>query len=250
VTPPSSLELVALAAAGLAASVLNVIAGGGSFLTLPMLIFFGLPPTEANATNRLGVLAQNAAGVFGFHRHRVLDWPFAMRASVPALAGAVLGTWLALHVGDREFRRILAILMLAISLLTIFRVGDRMAARLGGAPHRRGFLAMGFFAAGVYAGFVQAGVGFLVLALTTLAGLDFVRGNAVKVFVILLTTTVSLALFVAGGTVHWLPGAALAAGSLAGSLVGVRLTVLKGHAFVRLVVTVTILVFAVLLWRG
>lgn len=249
-TPLSSLELVALAAAGLVASVLNVIAGGGSFLTLPMLIFFGLPPTEANATNRLGVLAQNAGGVFGFHRHRVLDWPFAVRASVPALAGAVLGTWLALHVGDREFRRILATLMLAISLLTIFRVGDRMASRLGSAPHRRDFLAVGFFAAGVYAGFVQAGVGFLVLALTTLAGLDFVRGNAVKVFVILLTTTVSLGLFVAGGAVHWLPGAALAAGSLAGSLLGVRLTVLKGHAFVRLVVTVTILVFAVLLWRG
>jgi len=250
VTPPSGLELLALAAVGFVASVLNVIAGGGSFLTLPVLIFFGIPPTAANATNRLGVLAQNVGGVWGFHRHRVLDWSFAGRASAPALVGAALGAWLALHVGDREFRRILATLMLTVSVLTILKVGDRIAPRLRGASHRQGVLGLGFLAAGIYAGFVQAGVGFLVLALTTLAGLDFVRGNAVKVFVILLTTALSLGLFVAGGAVHWVPGAALAVGSLAGSLVGVRLTVRKGHAFVRVVVTVTILVFAVLLWRG
>jgi uncharacterized protein len=250
VTLPSAFELLALAAAGLVASVLNVIAGGGSFLTLPVLIFFGLPPTVANATNRIGVLAQNVGAVYGFHRHRVLDWSFALRASAPALAGAALGAWLALHVADRDFRRILATIMLAVSVLTVVRAGDRMATRLRDASGRRGILAAGFFAAGVYAGFVQAGVGFVVLALTTLAGLDFVRGNAVKVLVILLTTGLSLALFAAGGTVQWVPGAALAVGSLAGSALGVRLTVRRGHAFVRIVVTVTILVFAVLLWRG
>jgi uncharacterized membrane protein YfcA len=242
------LELLALSAAAFVASVLNVIAGGGSFLTLPLLIFFGLPAVEANATNRLGVLAQNVGGVWGFHRHGVLDWRRALRASLPALGGAAFGTCLALHVGDQEFRRILATLMVVISLWTLLDRKGRAARSLAGFPHRRLVLDIGFALAGVYAGFVQAGVGFFILALTTVAGLDLVRGNAVKLLVILVTTCLSLALFAWAGKVDWLAGAALALGSLAGSLVGVRLTVLKGHGWVRGVVTAAIVVFAVKLW--
>ena len=111
-------------------------------------------------------------------------------------------------------------------------------------------LAVGWARAGVYAGFIQAGVGFLLLAVVTVAGLDLVRGNAVKVFIILMTTALSLAWFAWEGKVAWLPGTALAVGALAGSLVGVRLTVLKGHAWVRGVVTAAIAVFAAKLWLG
>jgi uncharacterized membrane protein YfcA len=244
------LELLALTAAGFFASVLNVIAGGGSFLTLPLLIFFGLPAVEANASNRLGVLAQNVGGVWGFHRHRVLDWRWALRASVPALAGAALGTWLALQTGDREFRRILATLMVVVTLWTLLDRRGRAAGGLRRLPHQGLILGVTFALAGVYAGFVQAGVGFFILALTTLGGLDLVRGNAVKVLVILATTCLSLALFAVAGKVAWLPGAALAVGSFAGSLLGVRLTVLKGHGWVQGVVTAAIVLFAVKLWLG
>jgi uncharacterized membrane protein YfcA len=247
---PPLLELLALAAAGFVASVLNVIAGGGSFLTLPLLIFFGLPAVEANASNRLGILAQNVGGVWAFHRHRVLDWRWALRASLPALAGAALGTGLALHTGDREFRRILATLMVVVTLWTLLDRGGRAASALRRLPHRRLLLGLAFALAGVYAGFVQAGVGFFILALTTLGGLDLVRGNAVKLLVILATTCLSLALFAAAGKVDWAAGSALAAGSVAGSLLGVRLTVLKGHRWVQGVVTVAIVVFAVKLWLG
>ena len=249
-TLPPGLELLALAAAGFFASILNVIAGGGSFLTIPILIFFGLPATEANATNRLGVLAQNVGGVFGFHRHGVLDWRWALRFSVPALVGAAFGTWLALQVGDREFRRILASLMIVVTLWTLLDSGGRATRALGGLRHKDLVLALGFGLAGIYAGFIQAGVGFFILALTTVAGLDLVRGNAVKLLIILGTSALSLVLFAWEGKVQWLPGAALAVGSLAGSLLGVRLTVLKGHRWVRGVVTVAIVVFAVKLWWG
>jgi uncharacterized membrane protein YfcA len=249
-TLPPALELPALAVASFVASVLNVIAGGGSFLTLPLLIFFGLPAVEANATNRLGVLAQNVGGVWGFHRHGVLDWRLALRASAPALLGAALGTWLALRVGDQEFRRILATLMVVITLWTLLDRGGRAAAALGRFPGRGAVLGAAFFLAGIYAGFVQAGVGFFILALTTVAGLDLVRGNAVKVMVILATTCLSLALFAGAGKVDWVSGAALAVGSLAGSVVGVRLTVLKGHRWVQGIVTAAIVVFAVKLWLG
>jgi uncharacterized membrane protein YfcA len=245
-----ALELLALSAAAFVASILNVIAGGGSFLTLPLLIFFGLPAVEANGTNRLGVLAQNVGGVWAFHRHGVLDWRRALRASLPALGGAAFGTWLALHVGDQEFRRILATLMVVITLWTLLDRKGEAAAALARLRHQDLLLGAGFALAGVYAGFVQAGVGFFILALTTVAGLDLVRGNAVKLLVILATTCLSLGLFAWAGKVDWVAGAALAVGSLTGSLVGVRLTVLKGHAWVRGVVTAAIVVFAVKLWIG
>jgi uncharacterized membrane protein YfcA len=238
-----------LAAAGFVASVVNVIAGGGSFLTLPALIFLGLPAADANGTNRLGVVAQNVAAAWGFHRYRVLDWRRALLASIPAMAGAILGAWLALHIGDREFRRVLALLMIAVTLWTMLSPLARRAwpERTQAASHPR--LALWAFAvAGLYGGFVQAGVGFLVLAATTWAGLDLVRGNAVKVVVILLVTAVALALFTWEGKVRWAEGLALAAGSVLGSLVGVRLAVLKGQRWLERAVTITALVFAVKLW--
>ena len=94
------LGLLLLFGAGCVAGTLNVLAGGGSFLTLPILIFLGLPATVANGTNRVGILVQNVGAVWGFHRKRVLDWRWGLCAAVPAAAGAVLGTWLALRIGD------------------------------------------------------------------------------------------------------------------------------------------------------
>lgn len=108
----------------------------------------------------------------------------------------------------------------------------------------------GFFLTGVYGGFLQAGVGFLALAMTTLAGFDLVRGNAVKVFAVLLLTILSLVAFAGTGHVDWPAGLALALGNALGGLVGVRLAVLKGQRWLQAVVTVTIVVFAVLLWDG
>ena len=243
-----ALGVLALLVAGFVSSVINTIAGGGSFLTLPLLIFLGLPAAEANGTNRLGIVFQNVAAVWGFHRERVLEWRTGLRAALPATAASVLGAWLALQVGDREFRRILAFVMLAATLWTI---AEPIVSRANdGAPRRpRPRLALTMFVvAGLYGGFVQAGVGFLLLAATTLSGLDLVRGNAVKVLVVLLVTAVALALFAWDGKVRWMEGAALAAGSVAGSLVGVRLAVLKGERWLRWAVTVAILGFAVLLW--
>jgi len=261
----------ALFAVGLVAGALNVIAGGGSFLTLPMLIFLGLPPTLANGTNRVAIALQNVGAVWGFQRHRVIDWSWAVAAAAPATVGAALGVWAALQVGDEAFRKILAFLMVAISLWTLFvptgrRRGDGEAGSTANGetrgagrplttwrrapPLERWGLVAGFFAVGVYGGFVQAGVGFLILAATSLVGFDLVRGNAVKVLAILSFTTLSLLLFAWQGQVDWSTGLILAVGTVAGSQIGVHLTVLKGHRWVRGVVTAAVIVFAVKLWLG
>ncbi len=234
-----------LVVVGIIAGVLNVIAGGGSFLTLPILIFMGLPATVANGTNRVGILLQNMGAVWGFHRHRVLDWRCILWAALPATLGSILGTWAALEVGDLTFKKILAFLMIGVSLWTLWDplsrrdkgTGDSQTVHIGG-------LAFGFFLVGVYGGFVQAGVGFLVLAATSMAGLDLVRGNAVKVLSILAFTVVSLALFASQGKVEWITGLVLAAGTFTGGLIGVRLTVLKGHGWIKQFVTAAIIILA------
>jgi len=235
--------------AGTVAGTLNVIAGGGSMLTLPLMIFLGLPPSVANGTNRVAILVQNVGAVWSFRRHRLLDTRWVPLAALPALVGAAGGSWLAIRIDEAAFQRILAILMVAIALWTIWNPLRRRPVDAGASTPEtaggRAALAAGFFVAGVYGGFVQAGVGFLLLALVTLAGLDLVRGNALKALVVLAYTPVSLAVFALGGRIDWGMGLALAAGNLSGAFLGVRLTVLKGHVWIRRVVTATIILFAI-----
>ncbi len=245
---PQPVLFLGLALCGVLAGALNVIAGGGSFLTLPLLIFMGLPPSMANGTNRVGILLQNMGAVWGFNRHGVLDWRWGIWGAAPSAAGAVLGTWGALMVGDQAFTKILAGLMIGLTLYTLWDpLGRRQGKNQSSSQPtpRRGPIAAGFFLVGIYGGFVQAGVGFLVLATTTLGGLDLVRGNAVKVLSILAFTVISLGIFAYNGLVDWPSGMALAAGTLIGGQVGVRLTVLKGHRWVKWVVTVAVFAFAV-----
>jgi uncharacterized membrane protein YfcA len=239
---------VALFLIGFIAAVINVIAAGGSFLTLPLLLFLGLPAAVANGTNRVGVLSQNISAVVGFHRHRVLPLNWAFQVSVPALVGASIGVWAALNVPDIAFRRILSIVMLVMTLGTLLHRSIKNGQRA--EPQRPWHWTMigGFFLTGLYGGFLQAGVGFLLLAVTSLAGLDLVRGNAVKVFTVMLLTTLSVAVFAGTGHVDWPAGIALGVGNLLGGVVGVRVAVLQGHQWLEHVVTVTVIVFAILLW--
>ncbi len=235
---------------GSVAGVLNVVAGGGSFLTLPVMIFLGLPPTLANGTNRVGVVLQNAGAVWSFRRHGMIDWSYLLWAALPAMLGAILGTWVALWVGDELFQRILAFLMIAVTLWTLWDPLKKMQLGAAGSSQTPvvAVLAVGFFLSGVYGGFVQAGVGFVILATTSLAGLDLVRGNAVKVLSVLCFGVVSLGMFAWQGQVDGWIGLALGTGMALGGLIGVKLTVLKGHAWIKRVVTVTIIVFALRLW--
>ena len=234
-------------ATGLVAGTLNVVAGGGSFLTLPVLIFLGLSPTLANGTNRVAVLTQNVGAVWSFHRHGVMEWRSLLWAVLPVMAGAGLGSLAALWIGDEAFKKTLAFLMVGVTIWTLW---DPFKEKPISSPARRESLTLAgaFFLVGIYSGFVQAGVGFLILATTTRAGLDLVKGNAVKVLVILSSMVVSLGIFASQGKVDWLLGFALGAGNLMGGLLGVRLTILKGHGWIKKVVTVTVILFALRLW--
>lgn len=253
----SWIDALALLSVGAIAGALNVLAGGGSFLALPLLIFLGLPPSVANGTNRIAILVQNMGAVWRFRSHGLVDRSWIPLVAAPAIGGAILGTWGAIEIGEETFRRVLGVLMVAATLWILWDpLAERRpdaAIRPGGSiatdgVGRRAGLAAAFFAVGVYGGFVQAGVGFLLAAVAIWAGLDLVRGNALKVVVVLILTPVSLALFAWSGKVDWTFGMPLAVGHLLGALVGVRLTVLKGHVWIKRFLTVTVIAFAIKLW--
>jgi uncharacterized protein len=241
------VELTLLAVAGVAAGALNVVAGGGSFLILPILLFVGLPSSLANGTNRVGVLAQNAAGILGFHQHGVMDWAWSLKVSIPAVIGACIGVWAALWIPDFAFRRILSIAMVVVTVWSLLNRQKPVAAEHV-KPASHWLVVLGFFVIGLYGGFIQAGVGFLVLAITTYAGMDLVRGNAVKLLSVMMLTIISLIVFAGAGQVDWPRGLALGVGNWAGAMIGVRMAVLKGHKWLQQVVTVTVVLFAIALW--
>jgi uncharacterized membrane protein YfcA len=250
--PDIVINSLLLFVVGLVAGALNVIAGGGSLLSLPVMIFLGLPPTVANGTNRVAILLQNVGASWSFHRRGLVSREWILIAGPPALVGAILGTVAAVNIGELEFQRILAVILVAAAAWQIWNPiklqPDGNAALPVGI--RRWVFVAAFFLIGAYGGFIQAGIGFLLLAATSAAGFNLIRGNALKVTVVLGFTPVALLLFAWNGKIDWAMGFALAAGNFLGGLAGVHLQVLKGHAWVRGVVTAVIVVFAIRLLFG
>ena len=224
-------------------------------LTLPVMIFLGLPPTVANGTNRVAILVQNVGAVGGFAHHRRIPTAWVAWTAPPALLGAALGTWAAVNVGELAFQRILAVVLMVMVVVTLWGGRRQNDAEVEADPPvglgRRAGLMAGFFFIGIYGGFIQAGIGFVILALLSACGLDLVRANALKATVVLIWTVMALGIFAWQGKVDWFMGGALALGNLTGALLGVRLAVLKGQGWIRKVVTLMVVIFAVrLLWPG
>ncbi len=238
----------ALLLVGFVSGFLNILAGGGSLLTLPLLIFIGLPATVANGTNRVGILCQNLFALASFRRQGVLPVRLALLCTVPALAGSYFGAVVAVDIDEELFRRLLGLIMIGVLLVTLFDpLKHRRSEALPLTPGRVAVLWISFFFIGWYGGFVQAGVGFLIIPALLLHGLDLVRINAVKILVILLFTLPALAVFAAHGQVDWLLGLVLGAGNAAGGLVASRAAVRKGHDWIRRFVSFTVIAFALVL---
>lgn len=232
--------------AGVAAGALNVVAGGGSFLTLPLLIFLGLPHQTANGTNRLAILLQTVGAAAAFRRAGAMPKRVVARIGPAAVLGAAAGSALAVRVGEAAFLRFLAVVMVLFTLAPLHRGRSKETAEPD-APAGIGLFAA-FLGVGFYGGFLQAGVGFLSLGATTWAGYGLVAGNAIKVACIALFSVVSLAVFTANSVVDWPIGLALGLGTVAGGLLGARLSIRAGDRRLRLVVGAATLAFAVALW--
>lgn len=224
----TAVTVTLLVVTGFAAGVINTLAGGGSNLTIPALMLMGLPADVANATNRLGVLLQSVAGVRGFHRHGKLDSTDTWPVLVPNLLGGLIGSLCAAALPVVLLKPLLLGTMLGMSLLILLRpavVAPPAGTRPIAVRERPGAW-VALFCAGIYGGFVQAGVGFVLIA--ALAGTlryDLVRTNALKMLCTAAFTLIALVVFVIDDLVLWLPGLMLGASTMAGAALGVRLAI-------------------------
>ncbi len=236
-------------AAGLIAGFINVMAGGGSLITLPILIFLGFPVAVANGTNRFAILVQNVTAVSSFRSQGHSDLRSGMTYALVTVPGAVAGAFVATRVDEEVFRAILA------TVLVLSVVGLLFPKRNGGeygdpSGRTRVVAFLAFFAIGFYGGFIQASVGFLLmLVLHRMLGYDLVRTNVHKVLIILVFSIPAFAVFVVTGNVAWTIAVTLAAGNAGGAIVATHVSVRGGEKPIRFVLGIALLMMAVrLLW--
>ncbi|MAA63557.1 MAG: hypothetical protein CL581_02085 [Alteromonadaceae bacterium] len=215
-------DIAALVAVGGVAGFINVLSAGGSMLTLPMLMFLGLPPQIANGTNRVAVTLQSVTAVGGFFRSGHGNLAISLRLAVPAIIGALLGAWIATWISSAIFEFVLVAAMIGASVFMLLpqpKLDTRplTAERLGPAIY------FGMFLIGLYGGFIQVGVGALfIVVLYRMLKIDLRQVNVLKVAIVLLYTLPALAIFAFNDQVRWGMGLLLAAGNITGALLAVR----------------------------
>lgn len=213
-------------------------------LTVPLLIALGLPPVQANGTNRLGVLAGSITSAWRFRREKVSGFRGAAPVIVPVIFGGLSGALLASQLSDSIFRQLFGVVMIVMLIPTLRRPNFLRARSSEARPWSRTTSFWVFLAIGFYGGAVQAGVGiFLIFALTH-AGYDLVRANSIKVVVAGSFTAAAIPVFVAAGQIDWQLGGVLAVGFAAGGIVGARWTVRGGERLVRPVLTAAVVALA------
>ena len=227
-TPQGLMLMGLLVGVGVVSGFINTLAGGGSMITLPALMMMGMPADVANATNRVGVLMQSVTSVKGFDNHGLLDRQ-ALRSlllitGLGALAGSMLASVLPVFILKPVLlgTMIIMALVMLIRPETVVPPDGTIPRAVTGHPAA----SLGLFLSGVYGGFVQAGVGFILIA--ALAGglrYDLVRTNALKSVCTAVFSGVALLVFALQGQVWWIPGVVLALGSIVGAWFSVRFAI-------------------------
>lgn len=239
-----------LVGVGFVVGFINTVAGGASLISLPILIFLGLPPAVANGTNRVAIVLQTAIAVAGFKSKGVSTFPFNIYLGISALLGSVIGAYIAVDIKGETFNRILAIIMVAVVLIIIFKPKVNVAEleeRITGKYLWIGMLA--FFFIGIYGGFINAGIGFIIiLFLHYVHRLSLVRTNATKVAVVFIYTLAALVVFALNDKVIWKVGLVLALGNGLGAWFSSRISVDKGDGYIKIFLVGMVLVMAVKLW--
>lgn len=239
-------EALLLLFGGAMAGAINAMAGGGSMLTVPLLVLAGVPGNVANGSNRVGILTSNLASMISYRREGVAVKRNLGPILVPAVVGALVGALVISELTDDAFERFFGFLMIPLILLTIFK--PKVAT--DSPPWPRPVTVLVFFGIGIYAGAIQAGVGLVLLASLSRAGFDLVQANLVKVIFIFCATVIALAIFMTDGNIAWGPAIVLAIGLSLGGWIGAKFAVRGGDKWIRAVMVVAALAMAIRLIVG
>ncbi len=249
-TPMEIWQYAILFLIGIMVGFVNVMAGGGSLLTLPVMLFLGVPAPVANGTNRIAILAQMATAVVAFFRKGYSDFRLSLSLALAAVPGAVAGAVVAVRLEGVLFNRTLAVIMLVVMLvMATQKQTPEYSGALPGKP--RLVLAHVLMAVlGIYGGFIQVGAGFLFMPiLYKTLGIDLVRVNMHKSFIITVYTTAALIVFAWQVELFWVLGLTLAAGTSIGAWLSAHVQVAQGERIIRLALnTVLALIIVKLLF--
>jgi len=224
-------KLLSLFTAGFLGGILNSIAGGGSFITFPALLFFGVPPISANATNTFASCAGYLSGAFAFRKDL-----YAHKGELPlilliSLAGGIAGAWLLLQTPESIFRDIIPWLLLFATLLFIF--GGKLNSTLNqfASYHQhasiigRLLLVLLLLGICIYGGFFNAGLGIIVLSYLALAGYSNINTmNGLKLLVSSAISLIAIVLFIYSGVIAWQEGMSVLLGTLVGGYVAAHVS--------------------------
>lgn len=240
------LIYVAFFALGAGVSLINSIAGGGSVFSLPIMIFLGLPATVANGTNRIGLIIGNFSSAINLAKHGYLNKHLFIILFLPTFFGAILGAFFLVHIGDKLFQAILAVVICLVVIMSNLRK-DILGKPPKTPPEKLTIKsALGFFAVAVYGCIAQVGVGFVqIFCLTRYTGLDSIRVNALKnalTNVFLLVSTVTLGIT---GKINWPIAIVMALGAWVGGYLGSFMQRKKGNKFIRRFISVSSICMAV-----
>ncbi|MDR3181217.1 MAG: sulfite exporter TauE/SafE family protein [Prevotellaceae bacterium] len=230
---------------GICCGFINTIAGGGSMITIPVLIAAGIPANEANATNRLGFLFQSVVASWQLKRKQTFEWKQGLWPSIPLMLGTLVGSFVAVYVDATVITRWLGLMMIVIIPFLFFKPEKWLKPRQHDInPRPTWWLNVIYLVIGVYAGFLQAGVGYFLLTAFILgAGYDLLTANSLKVFVVTFTTIAGLLVFILHShhlTIHYGVGLAQAAGQALGAYLGAHFAVRWNPKVIRWFIVATI----------
>ncbi len=233
-------EAALLVLGGTFAGIINAMAGGGSTLTVPLLVLAGVSGNDANGSNRVGILTSNVTTAWSFHQQGVTAYREAAPILLPVVVGSLIGSVGISRITDDAFETIFGLLMLPIIFLSI----RKPKPRVDGETWSRATTVIVFVLIGVYGGAIQAGVGLVLLAALTRAGYDLVKANVIKVLVTLVVTAIALPVFIINDQVRWIPALVLTVGLAFGGWLGARIAVKGGERVIRIVMVVAALALA------
>ncbi|RLD65576.1 MAG: sulfite exporter TauE/SafE family protein [Bacteroidetes bacterium] len=241
------IEIIALITAGVAVGFINTLAGGGSIISLSVLMYLmGLPAGIANGTNRIAITLQTFTAVSNFKKQEILDWRKGIKLGIPAVVGSIVGAFIAVDIDEEIFEKSMAIIMILMLGFIFYKPSIWLKGKQSLMDQKVGpWQIIIFFFIGIYGGFIHVGIGYLLLiAIVMGAGYDLVKANAIKVLIVLMYVPFSLAVYIYNDQVNYLYGFVLAIGSVFGAYIASKFAVEKGANFVRWVIAVVVLLTA------
>lgn len=230
---------------------LNTLAGSGSMLTLPLLIFLGLDANTANGTNRLSLMMQTFTSVYNYSKEKFIEKNLAIRVAIPAIIGSISGALLAVKIKPVAFNLIIATLLIVMVILMALNPEKWLKEKEVVCSQKRKIVQFTVnLLLGFYGGFIQASAGFFWLAAFVLiSGMNLFKANIYKNLVIMLYIPFSFAIFALNRQVNYFWGLMLGTGSVLGAYIATKISIKKGSHIIRIATLAAISVAAIkLLW--